>query len=201
MSLFPPELRTMAFVPRWCIVMTTLKDNIATHSFYVAVYSWSIAELIKWPGNREYLLMNALLHDNDECITGDITGPFKGLLVDEYAQDAIDIKTMERMGGLIQAYWKLEDTLDYKTIVQQVETIVKAADKLDAQIFLILNKSLGNNRCGPALEGGMRSLEGAWRALPASKDVLDETWNTMILPMLKEHETKGGRGAAPGVNI
>lgn len=199
-SPFPPELRTMAFVPRWCILATTVKDNVATHSFFVTVYSYMIAETIKWAGNRDYLMMAALMHDNDETITGDITGPVKSLLVNPDSEDFLTEKTYERMGGLVEAFHELEDK-QHPLSLKEVNDIVMAADKLDAVLFLILNKRMGNTLVEPALFGGIKSLEGAWRKLPASKEVLDRTWATVVLPSLQDHRERGARGCAPGVNI
>lgn len=197
---FPPELRTMAIVPRWCIVATTLKDNVATHTCFVAIYSYLIAEVIGWKGPRDYLLMNALMHDNDETITGDITGPVKSIVTDGAAEQFLMEKTEERMGGLVEAFYNLEDSISGLWI-PEADTIVTAADKLDALLFLVLNKRMGNTLVDPALKGGMISLEGAWRKLPADKEILDKTWQTVMLPSIDEHYERGARGCAPGVCI
>lgn len=205
---FPPELRTMAIVPRWCIVNTTLKDNVATHSYFVAVYAYMIAQVIGWKGPETYLFMNALMHDNDETITGDITGPYKSVVMNPEAEPILRDKTVERMGGLIDAYTKIESEYagcasitGERMVSEEVNSIVAVADTLDAFLFLVLNKRMGNTLVDPALDGGIKSLEGKWRRLPAPKEVLDRTWNTVVLPSIQEHYEKGARGAAPGVNI
>ena len=200
-SPFPPELRTLAFVPRWSVVITTIKDNVATHSFYVAVYGYMIAETIGWKGPRDYLMLDCLLHDNDESITGDITGTFKDQILDaEVAGDLLFDKTAERMEGLIDAYYDLQERHP-PNIIEQAEKIRLVADKLDAVLFLILNKRMGNTMMQPALDGGLKSLEAAWRALPAEKEVLDRAWQTVVLPSIAAHHVKGGRGVHPSIPI
>lgn len=198
---FPPELRTMAFVPRWCIVMTTFKDYVASHSYFVAVYSYMIAEVIRWEGPRHYLMLNALMHDTDETVTGDITGPVKPHIIDEEATiNLVDALNEERLGGLQATYNRLEGSFNHKEL-SDVRKIVSAADKLDALLFLVVNKRAGNTMVDPAIDGGLRALDAAWRALPAPQLTLDSTWNTVVLPSIEEHYNKGGRGCAPGSRI
>ena len=104
------------------------------------------------------------------------------------------------MGGLMQMYYDMEDEVS-PAVIKEADAIVHAADKLDAVLFLIMNQRMGNSFVEPALLGGMKSLEGSWRALPVSKDVLDRTWQTVMLPAIEEHKVRGGRGCAPGVRL
>lgn len=200
-SLFPPELRTMAFVPRWPIMMTSIPDNLATHSYYVTVYSYAIAETIGWKGPRDYLMLEALLHDNDETITGDITGPVKQAIMDvEKAGDILYDMTNYRMGKLIDTFYDFQERLLPET-VNEAERIRHVADKLDAILFLIVNKRMGNTTVNIALDVGIKSIEAAWRSLPAPKEVLDRTWQTIMIPSIEAHYVKGGRGAHPSIAI
>lgn len=199
-QVFPPELRTMAIVPRWNIVATTLKDDVATHSYFVTVYSYLIAEIIHWDGPRDYLMLHALMHDNDETITSDITGPIKKSIITTDVQEMLDTFTEQRMEGLIDVYYTREDRCTPREI-EGVDLIVSAADKLDALLFLIMNRRMGNTIVEPAIKGNQLGLEAAWRALPAAKEVLDQTWNTVMLPAIKDHYERGARGFHPGANL
>jgi 5'-deoxynucleotidase YfbR-like HD superfamily hydrolase len=178
-----------------------MKDNVATHSYYVTVYSYMIAKIIKWEGPKDYLMLMAALHDNNESITGDITGPVKSSIMDE---EKIDISILElteqRMEGLIEELFDLEDSLHYQT-VRDAQNIVKVADKLDALLFLIMNQRMGNTFVEPALEGGMRSLEAAWSKLPGNENLIRMLWQTTMLPAIQAHRERGARGCAPGVRI
>ncbi len=199
---FPPELRTLAIVPRWCIVNTTLKDNVATHSYYVTVYAYMIAKVIGWKGPKDFLMLSALLHDNNESITGDITGPVKASIMDEESIDESILElTDQRMEGLIQEYYDQCDDMVDPGDSGEASDIVKVADKLDALFFLIMNQRMGNTFVEPALDGGMRSLEAAWRRLPAEKILLEKLWATTMIPAIQAHRERGARGCAPGVQI
>lgn len=199
-SPFPPELRTMSVVPRWAIVMTTLKQSVAEHSYFVMMYSWMIAKMIEWRGPMGYLMLNAGMHDNDETITADIPGTVKSILVDKEAEDFLTQKTEERMEGLIQALYDEEDAISEASI-REANAIVLVADKLDAVLFLINNETMGNRKVVPAIAGGMKSLEGAWHDLPAPREDLARLWATRVLPAVEEHYVRGGRGVAAGVAL
>ena len=198
---FPPELRTMAVVPRWAILRTSMQQSVAEHSYFVMMYAMMVAKVIKWTGPLDYLLVNAGMHDNDETVSGDIVGTVRSVILDKEAtEEFLSAKTEERMGGLIHAYYEMEDGVP-DALIKEADRIVKAADVLEATLFLIDNVKMGNQMMGPALEGGKRSLEAAWRALPADKEFLDKTWQTIVLPSIAEHYERGGRGVAPGVYI
>lgn len=202
MNPFPPELRTLAIIPRWCIVNTTLKDNVATHSYYVTVYSYSIARLLKWPGSMAHLMLTALLHDHNESITGDITGPVKSSIMDEEAIDeALQELSEQRMEGLLQDYYDLEDEIEGTGLVKEAQQIVHVADKMDALFFLLMNERMGNTFVQPAIAGGLRSLEAAWHKLPANEKLIQMHWSCTILPAIQAHRERGARGCAPGVRI
>jgi 5'-deoxynucleotidase YfbR-like HD superfamily hydrolase len=59
-----------------------IKDqSVSEHSFHTAIYSLILADFEeKFFGNKvdkEKVLKTALLHDMEECLTGDIIHPFK----------------------------------------------------------------------------------------------------------------------------
>ncbi|MCM8804227.1 MAG: HD domain-containing protein [Candidatus Omnitrophica bacterium] len=67
----------------------TYNESVAAHSFFVAFYSYILAlylKINKFDINIEKLLIKALLHDIEECISGDILTPFKKLMSKEYEQ-------------------------------------------------------------------------------------------------------------------
>lgn len=182
----------MAFVPRWAILMAGDRDNVATHSFYVTLYSRIVADIIKWQGPMDYVMWQALIHDADETITGDVIGPAKKHIVDEdKAREFIDSQMEEKMPGIIDLSERME-----ATDVQHDEAIriVHVADKLDAVLFLIGQHRMGNKVVDYCIEKGTKSLEGAWRDLPADEGLLSMTWQTVALPAIKAHYSEGGRG-------
>lgn len=193
-SPFPPELRTMSIVPRWSIVHVTQKDTVANHSYYVTLYSYMIARTVKWEGKIDHLMFTALLHDLDESVTGDIVGPIKEYIIDQdKMNDFLDRKITDRFGALAQETAWLESTMKLGEL-EEAEAIVKAADRLDAVFFLLMEERRGNTTISPLVRDATNRLEGAWRELPAEKSVIDFTWHTSVLPAIELHKSEGGRG-------
>jgi len=193
-DIFPPELRTMAIVPRWSIVFTTEKDDIAKHSYFVTVYARLIAKLIKWNGPMEYLILSALFHDIDETITGDIVSPVKKQIIDEDRMGQfIDTKLYERLPSIMHLWNGLEmdATLAH---AEHVQLIIKAADRLDAVLFLIMEQRRGNTIVTEMIKSAMSLLEAAWRELPGPEALISGTWQTSVIPAINNHYTQGGRG-------
>jgi len=189
---FSPELRTMAFVPRWAILMAGNRDNVAAHSFYVTIYSRIMADVIGWKGPMDYLMWQALIHDADETITGDVIGPAKKHVIDEEkAANFIYEQMEEKMPSILDLSERMEAT---DAQHDEAIRIVHCADKLDAILFLIGQHRMGNRVVEYCIEKGMTSLEGSWRDLPAEEGKLSMLWQTTVLPSIKAHYTEGGRG-------
>lgn len=188
---FPPELRTSSFVPRWNIVWTIRPDNVAGHSFYVAVYTRMIARLINWNGPIADLLTYALLDDIDETITGDITGPVKGQIIDPARADDFVTQQMEhKMPMLLDMMIEIEDSPGFEAI----KHIIKAADRLDALLFLMVDRRLGNRNLENRIKDATIKLEAAWRDLPAPFSELNRLWQTVVIPAIEAHNREGGDG-------
>ena len=75
------RLRRLSSVPRWCVVRTIQSQNVAEHSFHVIWIALWVAARLPDPHSQlideHQLVMHAMLHDNDEAITGDIPSPSK----------------------------------------------------------------------------------------------------------------------------
>lgn len=192
--LFPPELRTMSIVPRWSICHVTQKDTVANHSYYVAIYSHLIARVIKWQGPKEYLVFMALIHDLSETTTGDLVGPIKEYILDYDKMDDFLYKKMsDRFSCLMTECSELEKNLEGEQ-ADEADAIIKAADRLDAVYFLIMEERRGNTTISQLVHSAIHRLEGAWRELPAHRDVIDRTWQTVVLSSIEAHKSEGGRG-------
>lgn len=189
-----PELRTMSFVTRWNILWRINKTNIAEHSFFVAWYVFTIANLIEWKGNTLYAVMKGLEHDLDETITADIVGPARRVIVDkDTAAEWLEAKQEIRMGGLLRPFIAMENTVEDGEYAE-AQKIVRAADLLDAVLCLLVEQEMGNRRVDYAYNSNLKLFEGAWRDLPADKMVLDRLWNVEIFPAIEAHRSVGGNG-------
>lgn len=190
---FPPELRTASVVPRWSIVWTLNENNVAEHSYYVALYAYQIARLIGWSGDYGDLCFAALTDDLDETITGDIVSPVKNEIVDnDRARGYVVTLMNERMPAIMDELHEIEAS--QPGALQELKRIIKAADRLDALLFLIGEKRMGNGVIEPRIPSARANLEAAWLELPADRDMLQQCWATMIVPAIREHETVGGNG-------
>lgn len=189
---FSPELRTMSVVPRWSIVWTLTRDVLSNHSFFVAVYADQIAAMIEWKGPHGALLVSALLHDADETVTGDIVAPIKHEIIDKTRAKAfVSGKMRERLPYVehrlsgIDTRWRGD-----------IYKIVKAADRLDAVLFLVIEQRLGNSVIAPRIPETLEALKEAWRKLPCSPpgQSLDDLYFQTVWPAIESHRITGGYG-------
>lgn len=203
-KLFPPELRTASVVPRWSIVWTLTRDTVANHSFYVPFYAEGIASSIGWlhqENNKFVVAMGymalvyfARTHDLPELGMGDIVSPVKAEIVDQERYNQYELSFMqERLEGIYMAQSDFLQVIG-DGMSAQMWSIIKAADRLDALLFLIGERRMGNGVIAPRLPDAEARLKSAWYDLPASKGVIEQTWHTVMLPVLKAHREEGGHG-------
>lgn len=96
-ELLSGDVNRLRYIMRFGTAFTAHKESVAEHTFYVAIYSLFLA---KWANDKfdgivrvEKVLEKALLHDLEECRTGDFPRPFKyrrpdlKKLLDNAAQD------------------------------------------------------------------------------------------------------------------
>lgn len=66
-------------VKRWHIVETARPQSLAEHQWSVAMLTDEICKRLGYPAeNRKQLVYAAMVHDNDEVISGDAPSPTKG---------------------------------------------------------------------------------------------------------------------------
>ena len=116
----------LANVQRWHLMQTVKPQSVAEHSYGVAVIVLElINRMLKYDShlviNKERLLIQSLMHDSDEVLTGDIPSPTKTL---------IDWQSPISIVG-IDKHSKLIETL-----------LLKIADQLEA-VFYFSQNALG----------------------------------------------------------
>ena len=157
----------MRYITRWGLMRNTFSENISEHSHQVAVLSHALAlirrEVLHLEGpDPNRCAVAALYHDASEILTGDLPTPIK-----DYNPDIKDAyKKVERIAGerlldmlppqLRDCYapWVLEED-------EEVEPIVKAADKLAAHIKCLEEQKAGNTE----FDSAARQTWDAMRAL------------------------------------
>lgn len=192
--MFEQDLRTLSHVDRWGTVRRVTRQNVAEHSYFVAVYAAQIADRILWSGNRADLLMWALAHDTPECFSGDIQGPTKRAVVDPERMRSFEKAEMERRfpESFMTDYVCSDTAFD-----DDVRLIVKCADIADEAAYLAMEMSLGNVSVEDVLrENVIPRLRAAWLALPMEAEVgpdLEEIWQTEVLPTFSDMSVSNTR--------
>ena len=140
----------MRYITRWGLMRNTFSENISEHSHQVAVLAHALAlirrDILHLEGpDPNRCAVAALYHDASEILTGDLPTPIKYYNPDIKAA----YKQVERIAGerllemlppqLRDSYapWVLEED-------EEVEPIVKAADKLAAHIKCLEEQKAGN---------------------------------------------------------
>ena len=161
-------LGRMRYITRWGLMRNTFSENIQEHSHQVAVLAHALAlirqKVLGLPGpDPDRCAVAALYHDASEILTGDLPTPIK-----YYNPDIKDAyKQVERIAGerlLAMLPPELEES--YASFVlesdEQVNPIVKAADKLSAYIKCIEEQKAGNTEFDSAAQqtmAAMRAME------------------------------------------
>ena len=158
----------MRYITRWGLMRNTFSENIQEHSHQVAVLAHALAlirqKVLGLPGpDPDQCAVAALYHDASEILTGDLPTPIK-----YYNPDIKDAyKQVERIAGeRLLAMLPPELQESYASFVlesdEQVNPIVKAADKLSAYIKCVEEQKGGNTEFDSAAQqtmAAMRAME------------------------------------------
>ena len=143
-------LGRMRYITRWGLMRNSFSENIQEHSHQVAVLAHALAlirrDILQLPTPEpERCAVAALYHDASEILTGDMPTPIKyynPAMKDAYKhverranQYLLDMLPQELRDAYVP-YMLGED--------EQVENIVKAADKLAAYIKCVEEQKAGN---------------------------------------------------------
>ena len=178
----------MRFISRWALMRNSQPENIQEHSHQVAVLAHALAVIRNRcfggrvdPGT---VAVAALYHDASEILTGDLPTPIK------YYNPAIRdaYKQVEHIAGnrllemLPEALREIYTPLVMESD-EDLNPIVKAADKLSAYIKCVEEQKAGNTEFDSAAEQTMQALhamdrpELEWfldQCLPAFSKNLDQ---------------------------
>ena len=155
----------MRYITRWGLMRNTFSENIQEHSHQVAVLAHALAlirrDILKLEGpDPDRCAVAALYHDASEILTGDLPTPIK-----YYNPDIKGAyKQVERIAGqrLLQMLPE-ELVASYEHLVleddEEVNPIVKAADKLSAYIKCVEEQKAGNTEFDSAAELTMKAMK------------------------------------------
>lgn len=151
---FSASLRMLSALPRWGIVRCLQRQNVAEHSYYVAIYADAIAEHLGWDGPRRlHLLQAALWHDADEIVTGDIPGPVKRAIPDRPSWESYVNDVMR------------QHVADYPRAIAEEKLVLTVANLLDECAYLAGEIRSGNGHVRRAYQLSTERLQQSWQEL------------------------------------
>ena len=168
MSHFFAYINRMRFINRWALMRNSYTENIQEHSHQVAVLAHALAVI----RNRCFggcvdegaVAVAALYHDAPEILTGDLPTPIKYYnpqIRDSYKQveHVAEDKLLRMLPRELQG--------DYEEVLrpsdEQVQELVKAADKLSAHIKCLEELKAGNLEFSTASAQTLSALEATGR--------------------------------------
>lgn len=156
----------MKYINRWALMRNEHSENLAEHSFEVAV----IAHALTVIGNKRFgrnldcnrAALLGLYHDAPETLTGDMPTPVK--YYNDDVRKAYKVVEDVACRSLVSM---LPDDLheDFESMFipdnrdDELRVYVKAADKISALIKCIEEKKAGNSEFVLAAEGTLKSIE------------------------------------------
>jgi 5'-deoxynucleotidase len=163
MSHFFAYLYRLRFIRRWSLMRNTEPENVAEHTFYVALLTHALCTIARDLFGKEVdverAVSLALFHDVAEVMTGDIPAPVK------HHDDAI-LRGMREMEGLasvqLLAMVPEQLRLSYRSLILPGDEDrgalgwVRTADKLAAYLKCAAEVAAGNREFVVA----KRQLEG-----------------------------------------
>lgn len=149
MSHFFAYMGRMRFINRWALMRNSYTENIQEHSHQVAVLAHALAVI----RNRFFdgqvdpgaVAVAALYHDAGEILTGDLPTPIKYYNPDiRAAYKQVESVAGEKLLGMLpdELQRDYEDIL--RPVDEEIEILVKAADKLSAHIKCLEEVKAGN---------------------------------------------------------
>ena len=163
-SHFFAYISRMRFIQRWALMRNTAAENVQEHSHQVAVLAHALAVIRneKFGGlvDAGAVAVTALYHDASEILTGDMPTPIK------YDNPAIrkaykDVEAVAERKLVEFLPPELQES--YREIVspvdEEIEVLVKAADKLSAHIKCLEELKAGNNEFREAAAQTRKALE------------------------------------------
>lgn len=177
-STFFALVERMKYLKRWSLMRTHHEESLAEHTFDVVAIVHLLALIARHRYQRdldlEYMLTRALYHDVAEIITGDLPTPVKYfdnkihkayVHVEQAALEAIQDQLPEDIREpfnlcLIQS----SDIHAYE------DRLIKAADKLSAYVFCLIETKAANKDFEQAQETLRASVEACAQDLPEVAD-------------------------------
>ena len=185
-SHFYSMLSRMKYIERWALIRNTQKENLSEHSLETAFIAHALAVIknrrLGGNVNAERVALIAMFHDTTEILTGDLPTPIK-----YYSDDIRNVyKKIETVAGTQLTELLPEDLREdfiniYNCNDEEINKIIKAADKISALIKCVCEKNAGNNEFLAAEKATRASIEGM--RLPEADIFLAEFMESFTQPL------------------
>lgn len=185
-SHFYSMLSRMKYIERWALMRNTQKENLSEHSLETAFIAHALAVIknrrLGGNVNAERVALIAMFHDTTEILTGDLPTPIK-----YYSDDIRNVyKKIETVAGTQLTELLPEDLREdfiniYNCNDEEINKIIKAADKISALIKCVCEKNAGNNEFLAAEKATRVSIEGM--RLPEADIFLAEFMESFTQPL------------------
>lgn len=168
MYSFFAMLSRMKYINRWGLMRNTREENICEHSLEVALVAHALALIANKKFGKSYDPQRAavlgMFHDASEIITGDMPTPVKyhsQEIRSAYAE--VEEMAVEHLVSMLPEEFRP----DYQSIMKQqgekdeeLETLVKAADKISAVIKCVEERKSGNREFRQAEQTILKNIAG-----------------------------------------
>ncbi|QMV40737.1 5'-deoxynucleotidase [Cohnella cholangitidis] len=154
---FLAYLYRLQYIERWSLMRNTTTENVAEHSYHVALIAHALGSIAREIFNRDInpdeAVTYALFHDATEVFTGDIPTPVKHhnpRILANFRE--IEAMAADRLLATVPA--ELQNSyrplLSRKPANPELEKLLKGADLLDAYLKCISEMSAGNREFATA---------------------------------------------------
>lgn len=181
--------RTLAHVPRWGTTIASRTMSVAEHSFFVARIARRICELLKERKievNGEPIKMDvlkvvdmALIHDEEEALTGDIVRTFKKMPEVSHAIE-------EGSSKLLREQYRHVPDGDYFVGLSEE---YKAKQSIEAQIVEVADNLAGLAECDEQKRLGNVNFDQPYKSYSSALGGITYPWFDAIKDVLTFKET------------
>ncbi len=166
MKKFLQRIRGLDRIIRFSARNRIKDESVSEHCFHVALIGMILSDLERKFGNKvdiEKVLRSALLHDMEECITGDILSDFKhadkklSKEIEKMSKKFVSLllKDLPRdLGIFYQKIW--ENSTNLRSLEGK---IVKAADRIEALLYCLEEIEMGNKSFKPVVRKVIKELK------------------------------------------
>ncbi len=164
-SHFLAYMYRLQYIERWSLMRNTYRENVAEHSFHVALIVHTLCMIAQHVFHKEVatgqIVCDALFHDATEVMIGDIPTPVKhhnALILKNFRE--IEKLAGERLLSMIPPALQTAYVPLLCENEEQTLPWVKAADRLDAYLKCTFEVLTGNREFAVARDQYRKTLRG-----------------------------------------